>query len=93
MEKVDTSYKDSKVVRNLKVTNNGFYQYAKLISDDEIDELAKTVENKIMEASNKVINAVFDINPKEIDKKNVGCTYCKFKDICYMTYNDIEKLD
>ncbi len=93
MEKVDTSYNDSKFIRNLKTTNNGFYQHAKLITDEEIDELASNVENKIVEASDKVINGVFDINPKELATKNIGCTYCKYKDICYMTHDNIEKLD
>ena len=93
MEKVDTTYEESKFIKNLKTTSNGFYQYAKLITDEEIDELANTVENKIEEACGKVINAQFNINPKELATKNVGCTYCKFKDICYMTHDNIEKLD
>ena len=77
----------------MKTTSNGFYQYAKVITDEEIDELSSKVENKIIEASDKVINAVFDINPKELKDKNIGCTYCKYKDICYMTHKDIQKLD
>ena len=93
IEKVDTSYNDSKIIKNLKTTNNGYYHYAKLITDEEIDELAKIVENKIIEASDKVINGVFNINPKELATKNIGCTYCKFKDICYMTHDNIERLD
>ena len=34
----------------------------------------------------------FDINPKEMDDKNIGCKFCKYKDICYMTSSDIVKL-
>lgn len=93
LEKVDSSYNDSKMIRSMKTTSNGFYQYAKVITDEEIDELSSKVENKIIEASDKVINAVFDINPKELKDKNIGCTYCKYKDICYMTHKDIQKLD
>ena len=93
LEKVDSSYNDSKMIRSMKSTSNGFYQYAKVITDEEIDELSSKVENKIIEASDKVINAVFDINPKELKDKNIGCTYCKYKDICYMTHKDIQKLD
>ena len=93
LEKVDSSYTDSKMIRSMKTTSNGFYQYAKVITDEEIDELSSKVENKIVEASDKVINAVFDINPKELKDKNIGCTYCKYKDICYMTHKDIQKLD
>lgn len=93
LEKVDSSYNDSKMIKSMKTTSNGFYQYAKVITDEEIDELSSKVENKIVEASDKVINAVFDINPKELKDKNIGCTYCKYKDICYMTHKDILKLD
>ena len=93
LEKVDSSYNDSKMIRSMKTTSNGFSHYAKIITDEEIDELSSKVENKIIEASDKVINALFDINPKELNGKNVGCTYCKYKDICYMTHKDIIKLD
>ena len=31
----------------------------------------------------------FDINPKYVGKENLGCEFCKFKDICYMTNKDI----
>lgn len=93
LEKVDSTYNDSKVIRSMRTSSNGFYAYSKVISDEEIDDLAKEVENRVIEASDKVINAKFDINPKEINGKNVGCTYCKYKDICYMTHKDIQKLD
>lgn len=93
LEKVDSSYTDSKMIKSMKTTSNGFYQHAKVISDEEIDELSSKVENKIIEASDKVINAIFDINPKELKEKNEGCKYCKYKDICYMTHKDIQKLD
>lgn len=93
LEKVDSTYNDSKMIRSMRTSSNGFYAYSKVISDEEIDDLAKEVENRVIEASDKVINAKFDINPKEINGKNVGCTYCKYKDICYMTHKDIQKLD
>ena len=93
LEKVDSSYNDSKMIRSMKTTSNGFYQHAKVISDEEIDELSQKVETKIKEASEKVIEASFDINPKELNGKNIGCTYCKYKDICYMTYKDIQKIN
>ena len=81
------------MIKSMKTTSNGFSHYAKIISDEEIDELSQKVEEKVHEASDKVINALFDINPKELKGKNVGCTHCKYKDICYMTHKDIIKLD
>ena len=86
----DSSYEDSKIVKSLKVTNSGgFYSYSKVISDEEIDILCEVVKSKINEASDNILNGKFDINPKEIDNKNIGCDFCKYKDICYMTNSDI----
>ena len=42
----------------MKPTSNGFSHYAKIITDEEIDELSSKVETKIIEASDKVINAM-----------------------------------
>lgn len=89
---VDSSYENSKVIKSLKVGNNGFYAYSKIISNDEIDKLYNMVENKINEASKNILDANFDINPKEIANKNIGCSFCKYKDICYMKNKDIVKL-
>ena len=52
-----------------------------------------TEKSKIIEASEKVYNAEFNINPKQLKGKNIGCEYCKYKDICYMKHDNIEKLD
>ena len=93
-EKVDTTYADSKFIKGLKIKQDGSFQAnSKVISDEGIEELAANVESKIIEASEKVYNAQFNINPKQLKGKNVGCAYCKFKDICYMKHDNIEKLD
>lgn len=89
---VDSSYEDSRVIKSLKVGSNGFYAYSKTISNDEIDKLYSMVEDKINEASKNILDANFDINPKEIANKNIGCAFCKYKDICYMKNKDIVKL-
>ena len=39
------------------------------------------------------MEANFEINPKQIGDKLVGCRFCKFKDICYMKNSDIQKLE
>ncbi len=93
IEKVDSSYADSKVIKNLKLTNSGFSKNSRLLTEEEIDKLSLLVETKVKEASNDIINGKFDINPKTVDNKNIGCNYCKFKDICYMKYEDTIKLN
>ena len=77
----------------MKTSSNGFYNYSKVISDDEIDKLSSLVKDKINDASRDILNASFDINPKEINGKLISCNYCKYKDICYMNNNDIIKLN
>lgn len=92
LEKVDSSYENSCVIKSLRTTQNGFYSYSKIINDEQIDILYNIVESKVKEARNKILNTEFDINPKEMDDKNIGCKFCKYKDICYMTSSDIVKL-
>ena len=37
--------------------------------------------------------AEFNINPKKIDKDNISCKFCKFKDICFMEDYDTIKIE
>lgn len=92
LEKVDSSYENSCVIKSLRTTQNGFYSYSKIINDEQIDTLYNIVESKVKEARDKILNTEFDINPKEMEDKNIGCKFCKYKDICYMTSSDIVKL-
>ena len=81
------------MIYGLKTTNSGgFYAYSKLINDDEINYLNNIIDSRIREASDDILNAKFDINPKSINNNNMGCTYCKYKDICYMKNDDIVPL-
>ena len=88
----------STVVKSLRLKNDGnFYSKSSVISNSEIDDLVKLVEDKILEASNNITNSNFDINPKRYDNKDKSCTYCEYKDICYKRINDyvdfIKKVD
>ncbi len=89
---VDSTYKDSKIIKSLKIGNNGFYAYSKVLSDAEINNLKRLVEKKIKEATINIKQAKFQINPKSIDNKNVGCRFCKYKDICYVKAKNMVKL-
>ena len=77
----------------MKVGNNGFYSYSKTISKEKIKKLIEITENNINKAFDGVLDAKFDINPKRIGKNNVGCEFCKYKDICYMKEEDIVNLE
>ena len=76
----------------MKTTQNGFSSYAKLINDEEIEELNNMIKNNIEKSSINILNGVFTINPKQIKDEIIGCKYCKYKDICYMKNEDIVPL-
>ena len=90
----DKTYKDSSLVKGLKVKNdNTYYASSKVLSNESINNLITFAINKVRECIDGVVNARFDINPKNIGGKNVGCEYCDYKDICFMKNKDIVYLD
>lgn len=92
LEYVDSNYVNSFVIKGLRVNNDGsFNANSKIISNSEIDEVTKTVHDKILEASNNILNAKFEINPKKIGNETT-CKYCKYRSICYMKNEDIISL-
>ena len=93
LEKVDSSYEYSKIIKSLRVSNKGFYSYSKVINDEQIDKISNIVKEKIDLASKDIMEAKFDINPKQIGENLEGCKFCKYKDICYMNNKDIIKLN
>lgn len=79
----------SSVVSKLAITKNGdLSKNSKVISDEDMKDMIKLVEDKILEASTSILNNDFSINPKVIDNKNVSCIYCPYKDICYKRIKD-----
>lgn len=92
IDKVDSSFNDSKIIKSLRTSSKGFYAYSKIINDEEIDILNKIVESKIKDASINILDSRFDINPKEMNNEVIGCKFCKYKDICFMKPKDIVTL-
>ncbi len=93
LEQFDQTYESSKFIKSMKIKTDGeFYNYAKVLSNDEIDKLINIVDNNINNCIKNIEEANFTINPKAIDNKNIGCNYCKFKDICFMSHKDIINL-
>ena len=92
LSEFDYSYKDSNVIKSMKVGKNGFYAYSKVLSNEEINKISEIVEDKIIKAISLIKIGEFDINPKRIGLENVSCAYCPFKDICYHTEADIKIL-
>lgn len=92
LKEFDSNYENSRVVRSLSKTQNGFSSYSKLLTENQMNALYDLVDKKINEARDSIINADFEINPKRISDKNMSCNFCKFKDICFMNENNIVNL-
>lgn len=94
---LDYNFRDSKVIKSLKVKNDGnFYSYSKVLSNEQMDKIYDKVDKQIQKTISNIENCNFDINPKIYNEKNISCTFCKFKDICFKTPKDeviIEKED
>ena len=86
---IDNNYTNSKIIKSLKVNNDGsFAKSSKVLSDSEIEEIKKEVKIQIDKVIDNIKNNNFDINPKNSEGKNIGCEFCKFKDICFATKDD-----
>lgn len=93
VEKFDSSYQNSEMIQSMKMTSKGFSSYAKLISEEEIEQLSHLVEEKIYEGAQAILKGKFDIHPKRVGLKNIGCEFCAFYDLCYRTEKDIVDLE
>ena len=93
LELFDSTYKDSEVIKSMKISSKGFYSYAKVLSKEQIDKLTELVENNINKAIDGILNCEFDINPKRVGQTNLGCEFCSFKDLCYMNEKNIVNLE
>lgn len=89
----DTTYEKSEMIYGMKLSSKGFDRYAKVLTEKQINNIIKLTDNKIKECINNIENANFEINPKMILGKNIGCEHCKYKDLCFMTNRDIKELE
>lgn len=89
IELIDCNYLDSEIIKGLSYKVNGELKAtAKVLSNKEMESLVDIVDEKIEECITNILEANFKINPKVIKGKNIACTYCKFKDICFFTKKD-----
>ena len=93
LELFDSTYKDSEVIKSMKMSSKGFYSYAKVLSSEQIEKLTEVVDKNINTAIDGILEATFDINPKRIGQANLGCEFCSYKDLCYMNEKNIVNLE
>lgn len=90
---IDKDYDHSKIIKGLKTNKDGsFSRNSKVLNDNDIDEITIEVEKQISGVIDKIKNNQFEINPKVSDGINLGCAYCKFKDICFKQPSDEVKI-
>lgn len=90
LKEFDSNYMDSSILDGIKIKNDGNFSSNSLkhmLNDDEINEIINITKDKINETINNVLESKFDINPK-YDKVNLGCEFCKYKDLCFMKEYD-----
>ncbi len=93
LRQFDATYQDSNLIKGLKMSSKGFYHYSKIFNQEMLEQLLKIIDKNIYTARDKILNREFFINPKRIGIKNlVGCEFCKYKELCFMTENDIVNL-
>jgi len=93
LSKFDKTYTDSKLIKGMKTSSNGFYNYSKVLTEDEITNLIEETNKQIDKTIDSILEADFKINPKVIDGDNVSCKFCDYKDICFRKENDIEYIN
>lgn len=94
LEMFDPTYENSKYIKSMKKTSNGFYAYSKVLDEEVINKIPSFVDRKVDFARDKILDADFIINPKQIkgDNSVIGCDFCSYKDICFRKNNDIQEV-
>ena len=77
----------------MKVKKDGeFSAYSKVLTDKDMDVIENIVVSKIKDCANKISDGSFEIAPKVVDNKNISCSFCNYKDICYKKNDDVVEL-
>ena len=92
IQNFDSTYEHSEVIKGMALTQKGFAHYTKLFNEDNINTIVELVNKHINEVISAIKLGEFNINPKRINDKLIGCQYCKFKDICYKKEEDVVTL-
>ncbi len=93
LEKFDNTFINSKLIKGMKLKkDNNFYSYSKVLSDEHFDYIYNITLDNINKGIDNILNGEFKIEPKRINKENYGCSFCKFRDICFCKESDIKDL-
>ena len=93
LERFDSTYQDSELIRSMKYTDKGFGTYSKILDSKQLLELVDYTKNIIEEKTDSILEADFRIDPKVYNGENISCRYCGFKDICFHKDYDLVYLN
>ena len=93
LEEIDSTYENSMYIKGIKKKSDGFYKYAKILSNEEFEELEKLVTEKINNCITEIKNNNFDIKPIILNQTNKSCQNCKYASICFHTEKDNVYID
>ena len=84
---------DVSFISSLSINKDStFRKGSKVLNKNQIEMLLKIIDDKVEEVIESIQNNNFSINPKILGKENISCLFCKFKDVCFMTDNDLNYL-
>ena len=61
---------------------------SKCLNEEEINDMLDNTDKLIDKAIDNILEADFEINPKVINGENVSCSFCEYRDICYLREKD-----
>lgn len=94
LERFDSTMKQSEYIKSMSYSEEkGFGPHAKVMDDDTLYHLVQYTKKYIDSATDDIIDANFQIDPKVYAGKNISCEFCSFKDLCYKTEKDLIYLD
>ena len=73
------------IVDGIKVNKDGSFSsnsLKQMLNENEIKEIIEITKHKIDDTLNNILDSKFEINPK-FDKENIGCDFCKYRDLCF----------
>lgn len=86
---------DSSYLKGIKLKNDGTLNktsYKKVLTEEEFAQILNIAKDKINEAIDDIVKAKFSISPKKIGKE-LTCSYCSYKDICYVSDEQVIELE
>jgi len=92
LKEFDANYENSKYIAGLKKSSKGFYAYSKIWNEKQFQKIKQITLEKLKSAINEISLNNFQINPKRIGNKLIGCEHCNYQDICFYKEKDVQNL-